>query len=573
MLSYSNTDCLNNPITDLAPVSFKGKLSDNNCATFNGSSDGIFLSQSSIIDTDNCVISFDFRMPTSISHNIVFFQGIVKNDNDFSSGTAYGWHLYMVSGTKVINLCRPDGKKQNLGTHTELLDNKPHRFELTINGPSSPASLKIDNVSVITGSDSNSFKDTGRSYVGVGNESGSTLMDHYVGSIWNFKISDQNDNLIHWYPLAEGADTIAYDAIGSVNGEIVSTSITTFWNTKQDVFAYNAINGFGTISGSDAKVPLNLEGITYIKEYPNIDNGITPCESTIDFSQGVSNVAELNVIDPAIKIKAPDLIQNNFGADVGDGWTVGTVTETVSVGDWRAQYSTNTSQGVNYIKNTNLNDYDISEGINYAVDISSKGNPGATFIDNNLSYRKINYSNLANKNVWINLTIRIKPYQSILDNPTYWEQINGTGPGSDHWLDPNYGPIFGVGLRYSSIPLYFPDGTPAYVSSSNYRVAFKRLFNYNCEYGSYQGVNKWITLHYNGPYLVTNGSVYLGFGTGTSLITTEGACAIADINLQILPLGTYNKVTDNGSISNLLLYKTPQTGTNLTRIQNHVDNY
>ena len=83
------------------------------------------------------------------------------------------------------------------------------------------------------------------------------------------KVNVVPNNVVGWWPLAEGAGSTAYDASGGGNngtvysGASVMTSTTglgTFWNTKQDAFHYNIQKGFHW-TGTGPRIPAIATGI------------------------------------------------------------------------------------------------------------------------------------------------------------------------------------------------------------------------------------------------------------------------------------------------------------------------
>lgn len=279
-MNYSNTDCLGSPLTNSSPVAFNAMVRNNNCATFNGSSDYISLGANNILgEVDK--VEFLYKGTRSTYH--VFFTNIFKIQSDDNYGNI------LIFETATLLTFRYKGKQYTFTT--TIGDDIFHRITIDVSGDT--PSMTVDGVVAPFSSPTSTTTayDNG-SYIGFNGTNTNYLIK---GSICDFKCYSGN-TLLHWYPMAEGAGSIVYDAIGNINGTITSSSLTTFWETKQDVFAYNLINGYGKISGNDAKIPLNISSITYTEEHPKLDNGHNLAEPTLDFTQGISGIAELNAL-------------------------------------------------------------------------------------------------------------------------------------------------------------------------------------------------------------------------------------------------------------------------------------
>ena len=528
------------------PVSFKGKISGNNCATFNGNNQYILLANQSISDVTKVSFSVKINAIHSDASKLYsIFAGFNLRCNfGIRKNTAAHFCLWVGDGEhtgifEITTLTVTVGSIYNV----EVSFDYNSGYSCIVNGNSYTLSFVNSN----TPSALNVYTLLGASR----NTSNANYQPSYC-NLWNFKCYNSNNELTHWYPLAEGSNTIAYDVVGNMNGIIASTSLSTFWGTKQDVFAYNAINGYkvdaqgfsntrlpigvndiifdteklgnntsigginciefalptgstssfsdgvasitvtgdadtnyiyakldrtikagetvyvdfqrgdvgwteiffataksgGTRTSSDLgnryNTPSGIYSVTITGDtpylvftknttsttrpftitakfkvyktdlitYPAISNGIPPCESNIDFTQGISNIAELKNVDSAISIKSPDLVHDNFGADSGSGWTVGTLSASVTgIGNWNANY--NGDYSVKYIHNTTLTQTDIDYGITNAIDISTGSNPGGT--NASQFYTTQNFSTYANKTVFIDISFKIKPYEIIPD--------------------------------------------------------------------------------------------------------------------------------------------------------------
>lgn len=275
MLTYSNTNCLGNALTYISPTKFNAKAINNNCATFDGSNDYAYIN-STFLGASKA--TFKAKLASDNANPKVVISNI------FGANSAIGF-----TGQKfglVLN------GTQYLGDF--IYDLQWHNYSVDVSG-ASPI-IKIDGVEITASISTTGFvyKNTAIGARQLGSES--NYGAYFNGQVCDLKAFDDYGELLYWWPLAEGADLVCYDCIGANNGNINTTSATNFWANKQDLFAYNIVNGFGYISGSTAKVPLAISGITYTEEHPSLSYGHNLAESKLDFTQGVSGIAEFNAL-------------------------------------------------------------------------------------------------------------------------------------------------------------------------------------------------------------------------------------------------------------------------------------
>lgn len=269
-IGYSNTDINGSELIASTPVNFPAIIEGNSCGNFNGNSDYISLGD---------MINFE-----SVSKLSIRFILTETNDTDMKClcngliGMSSNNSIWIDSDKNIIF----HGSVFNTG----LQYNTNYLLEVDITNSDT---IKL-NGDIITKSSVSSL-DTSSSNVTIGKYSDDET-SYFNGCIFDVKCL-YGDNIIHWYPLAEGDGLEIYDAVSGINGNLTTTSVSTFWSKKQNVFAYNALNGYGKIANSDAKIPLGIVGITYIEQHNKLDNGVVDLDCELGFSQGVSKVPEL----------------------------------------------------------------------------------------------------------------------------------------------------------------------------------------------------------------------------------------------------------------------------------------
>lgn len=293
-MNYSNTDCLNNELTYSSPISFNAKAINNNCATFNGTTDYIYLGNNYVYSAYATgikgAISCNVKFNSSSSQKL--FCGILGITESITANYTTG--IYIGALNKNVSVFLYSTAMWTFPTSTgyydKLTDGNWHNIYYYIEKQGiqndSNVFLYIDGIRCIGGAvnfDGNSKSDI--SLIGVGRSGDSTLNNNSYSNcnICNFKVYNSplteseifncntynGDKLVAWYPMAEGSNNIIYDAVGNINGRLTSTSISTCWETKQDMFAYNLTQGFkqeptALSAFTNAKVP-NNKNITIYK--------------------------------------------------------------------------------------------------------------------------------------------------------------------------------------------------------------------------------------------------------------------------------------------------------------------
>lgn len=106
------------------------------------------------------------------------------------------------------------------------------------------------------------------------------------GSVYNLRVYDSSDNLIHLFPCSEGGGTRINCVLGGTTGTLVNATLETVWD-KQDEYHFNLENGWSSgkgfsISPSDMPVYtddnyrfISKEDVEYAFSYNNINNPST----------------------------------------------------------------------------------------------------------------------------------------------------------------------------------------------------------------------------------------------------------------------------------------------------------
>ncbi len=229
IMEYTDKDVLGNNLTVDTAVRYNPIFKKSNCLTL-GTSDYVELDAS--VKNDVKKVSFWYKQITTGTTDILSCIGLLNGvswgvvqsgistdlliaNNDISS-------FYRFSNSKVIS------------------DSKWHFVEIIAGVTFETFMVKVDNTLmsyVSNGSNNNHLN----SYTGVGTR------QHYTKrpfSICDLKLYNSSDELIHHYPMAEGAGFYVYDAIELSAGSLTCTDVDNCWENKQDFFHYNITNGF-----------------------------------------------------------------------------------------------------------------------------------------------------------------------------------------------------------------------------------------------------------------------------------------------------------------------------------------
>lgn len=111
------------------------------------------------------------------------------------------------------------------------------------------------------------------------------------GSVYNLRVYDSSDNLIHLFPCSEGGGTIINCVLGGTIGTLMNATIETVW-TKQDEYHFNLEHGWSS-GTNDEKIPSSLTnhnqdatGLPLENIAGRHHNG---AETLIDFTGGVES--------------------------------------------------------------------------------------------------------------------------------------------------------------------------------------------------------------------------------------------------------------------------------------------
>lgn len=291
-MKYSNTDCLENNLQYSGTFGFNAKFVQNNCITTRLDNSYINLGASANLYNVKA-ISFKHKA-RSITSNNAFFTGFRETPICFIISATQNT-LVLGNGYNSAHNWKIGGMT-DLETVNYLRDGNWHQYYVEINDSNlAECIVKIDGLNCVT---------SWVPYINVGTTT-DTLFGCWVsssgptynidGSICDIKLYDSNNELIHWYPCAEGAGNTVYDAIGNINGNLYSAQANVFWGQTQDIFAYNTIYGYGKISNSDALIPLNPNlGLSFTAQYPKKQNGHNFSEAKLDWSCNTENIPELS---------------------------------------------------------------------------------------------------------------------------------------------------------------------------------------------------------------------------------------------------------------------------------------
>ena len=311
-MKYSNTDCLGNNLLYNTPATINANIVNNNCLTLNGTTDYIKYASFSVSD----IISFKLKL-----NNLFNDKDFVFIFDGLADSTESSLQLYKNEGFKISF----DNVLYNIPNTWDIVsDLKWHSYEIHLSS-TNPIEFKIDDISYSVeeaGTREGSTTPTG--VIGVGYADLTALEFELTNfapiSICDLKLSNGSE-YIYWHPFAEGDGTMLYGAIdesdlyGAFTLELVTSSITEAWSNKQNIFAYNTVEGYGKISGSNAKVPLTYPYVTFTEQYNKIDNGTNMSEAALDLSGSENNIAEFYNTDTIYNL-------NNDSTDINNDTSI-----------------------------------------------------------------------------------------------------------------------------------------------------------------------------------------------------------------------------------------------------------
>lgn len=302
-MKYSNTDCLGNNLLYNTPAAINANIINNNCLTLNGTTDYV----KDVVFSNWSIISFRLKLNTLLEDKdfVFVFDGITTTPG-------YSFQIHKNIGIKI--------------SYYNILYNIPNTWEIIsdlnwhsyiIDGIKEE--LIIDNIIYPFEEAGTSNRSGNGKIIGAGLNDEGTLAYFAPISICDLKVK-QDGNYIYWLPFAEGAGTITYgainnDAYGASPYTLVVASASEAWSNKQNIFAYNTVEGYGKISGSNAKVPLTYPYATFIEQYNKIDNGTNMSEAALDLSGSENNIAEFYNTDTIYNI-------NNDSTDINNNTSI-----------------------------------------------------------------------------------------------------------------------------------------------------------------------------------------------------------------------------------------------------------
>lgn len=306
-MKYSNTDCLGNNLLYSTPTTINVNIINNNCLTLNGTTD--YIKNAVFLVTN--IISFKLKLNDLFNDKdfVFIFDGLTNSSES-------SLQLHKNEGFKIsfYNILYSIPNTWNI-----VSDLKWHSYEIHLNTES--MKFIIDGISYAVEESGTRDARASMGIIGAGylDTSSSELTNFAPISICDLKISNGSE-YIYWHPFAEGDGTSLYgainnDAYGAFDLELTTSSITEAWGNKQNIFAYNTVEGYGKISGSNAKVPLTYPNTTFIEQYNKIDNGTNMSEAALDLSGSENNIAELYNTDTIYNI-------NNDSTDINNNTSI-----------------------------------------------------------------------------------------------------------------------------------------------------------------------------------------------------------------------------------------------------------
>lgn len=269
MIKYSNTDCLGNELTYSTPASHQIKLSESNCLTFNANNTNyVYFGKGQDLFHDTTKVVFKWLSPSSITSNRTLFTGLTKV---FNENTGLAQLIYKIStDTPIfqigyINSSPSATTNYSTGTlysaNYTVSPNTIYEISVDLSDPSNP--ILIINGETLTVTATTNSTAYYWPYHSIGIQLGAyrpepgrvEAMSAAQGSMWNIRLYDENDNLVHHYPLSEGYGINIYDTVGDVHGYLSTPNMETSWmSVRQDDYHYNLENGFYRIEADKDKI-------------------------------------------------------------------------------------------------------------------------------------------------------------------------------------------------------------------------------------------------------------------------------------------------------------------------------
>lgn len=265
--SDTANDVQGNPLQYSGKAPHDAALINSNCATFDGVDDFVSLLPSNTFTNTSCSFSF-WVSPAAfagatLSHRIFSVYRSTGSSALIFGVTASGFELFVNDGvaSTTVTASTSTLKFYHITVVSNGSDTKLYiDGVLQATNARVPAAFSVDDITIGALSNGTSAYDgvifDVRGYSDV-------LTVDEVEYIYTFGKSgtDPTDtNLIGYWPLAEGAGTTVYDVSGNDNhGTITNATLSSFWGTTQDVFHYNATEGFDgflEFDGTDSIVTL-----------------------------------------------------------------------------------------------------------------------------------------------------------------------------------------------------------------------------------------------------------------------------------------------------------------------------
>lgn len=298
-MQYLNSTCIDSALNFKYPASINAKIIHNNCISINTDNSYLTLGNSNnFSDVKKLEFKFKFLQTSNTDH--VLFSGFKPDVVSilYSNDLQY-LLLQQNTACKIISIPKLKTNISEKSISDYLFDDNWHTLSIIFDDNISNYQVKIDNnICDITENASSYYNPNSEITVFGTLFENSQPIGNLNGMICDIKCFNNSDELIHWYPCAEGSGTIIYDAVGNINGELINTGTNLFWNATQDIFAYNTVNGYGKILNNDAFIPLNSNlNIEFAEQYPKVQNGHNKSESHLSWTHDIDNIAEFKNIN------------------------------------------------------------------------------------------------------------------------------------------------------------------------------------------------------------------------------------------------------------------------------------
>jgi hypothetical protein len=400
--SDTTKDVLGNPLTYTGRVKYNASLVNSNAATFDGVDDYINVS-----GLPNDLLSSDFSI--SFYHNKTDKEPTADNDRFFdykidannqlqiitdNDSQKYAVRL-TIGGVEKVDELTFGGFDFNTNTHVAVTyDSSSSTFTFYKNGIAvSSDGTEGVGIGAVNGKSIGRRNDGNASTFYKGSLNGFTIYSKVLSASDVQTLSNNsavNDSIIAYYPLAEGAGAITYDASGNDNhGTITNATLATFWGTKQDKSHYNlleghskamhfdGVNDYISVTSNDFDVrdlsakPFEISFKVNLTE-DLLSGSLTSLVTigTTDYNSLHIGVEATNKVRIIYSINGSSWVIHLASTPLQSGWNNIVITRDAS-GNYLL-----TSNGVTYINATDTNDFLLN---NYQLKLGAHYSLGAAY--------------------------------------------------------------------------------------------------------------------------------------------------------------------------------------------------